>query len=143
MLWIKQTVTTTTRKCSRTPVKLQEYDSSKRSRTSAEPESSTSSGQSNYNKHIEKMTAVDRICDKLSAKHGDKYTHKQYRCWANLIQLHKHDSYDSPPNKHFFSTEKSKSTVAAVGVRISPSKRINVRSECTMYVDKWHGLKDL
>ena len=41
-------------------------------------------------------------CDKLSAKHGGKgkYTPKQYQCWANLIQLQKHNSYDSPPNKH-------------------------------------------
>ena len=89
------------------------------------------------------MTVVDEICDELSAKHGDKYTPEQYRCWANLIQLQKHDSYDSPPKKRFFG-EKSGSTVPtqSVGAGVSPSKRITMHSECMSQLDKWHGLKD-
>lgn len=77
------------------------------------------------------MTVVDEICNELSAKHGDKYTPEQYRCWANLIQLQKHDSYDSPPKKRFFA-EKSGITVPtqSVGAGVSPSKRITMHSEC-------------
>ena len=87
------------------------------------------------------MTVVDEICDKLSAKHGDKYTLEQYWCSANLIQFQKHYSYDSPPNKHFF-TDKSRGTVAAIGAGVSASKRITMRSECMSQLDKWHGLKE-
>ena len=62
---------------------------------------------------------------------------------ANLIQLQKHDSYDSPPKKRFFG-EKSGSTVPtqSVGAGVSPSKRITMRSECMSQLDKWHGLKE-
>ena len=63
---------------SRTPAGAKESDSSKRIHQS-EPESSTSggrtAGRSSYDKHTEKMTVVDEICDELSAIHGDKYTH--------------------------------------------------------------------
>lgn len=82
------------------------------------------------------MTVVDEICDKLSAKHGEKYTPKRCRSWANLIQLQKHDAYDSLSNKHLF-TIKSRRTVAAVGARVSPSKRIIMCLECMSQLDKW------
>ena len=75
VLWMKQTVITT-RKRSRTPTESHKSDLSKRSRTSTDPESSASggfkAGRSNYDKHIEKTTVVDEICDELSDKHGDK-----------------------------------------------------------------------
>ena len=142
LLWMKQTVTSTIRKRSRTPDETQESSVNKRFHTSSEIDSSTSGGRkshSNYDKYVEKMTVVDKIFDELSAKHGDKYTPEQYRCWANLIQLRKHDSYDTTPNKRFF-TEKSRGTVTAVSPGVSPSKRINMRSECMSQLDKWHGL---
>ena len=141
---MKQTVITT-RKHSRTPTESHKSDFSKRSRTSTDPESSASggfkAGRSNYDKHIEKMTDVDEICDELSDKHADKNTPEQYRCWSDLIQLRKHDSYESPPNKRFF-TEKSRGTAAAFSAGVSPSKRINMRSECMSQLDKWHSLKE-
>ena len=141
VLWMKQTAS---RKRSRTP-ESGETDSRKRSRTPTERECSTSTGRkpgrSNYDKHIEKMSAVDKICDELSDKHGEKYTPEQYRCWANLIQLHKHESYESPPDKRFF-TVKSKGAVATTSSGVSPSKRINMRSECMSQLDKWHALKE-
>ena len=143
LLWMKHSTITTTRKRARTPAGAKESERIHQS----EPESSTSggrkAGRSSYDKHIEKMTVVDEICDELSAKHGDKYTPEQYRCWANLIQLQKHDSYDSPPKKRFFG-EKSGSTVPtqSVGAGVSPSKRITMRSECMSQLDKWHGLKE-
>lgn len=141
VLWMKQIAS---RKRSRTPAESEESSSRKRSCTPTELECSSTSagrkaGRSNYDKHVEKMSAVDKICDELSDKHGEKYTPEQYRCWANLIQLHKHDSYESPPNKRFF-TEKSKGATNSSGV--SPSKRINMRSECMSQLDKWYGLKE-
>ena len=65
VLWMKQTAS---RKRSRTP-KSGQTDSRKHSRTPTEHECSTSTGckpgRSNYDKRIEKMSAVDRICDEL------------------------------------------------------------------------------
>ena len=138
VLWMKRTIDTT-RKRSRTMTdQSQELE---HTHTSSESDSShrSKAGRSNYDKHIEKMTTVDEICDKLSTEHGDKYTSEQYSCWASLIQLRKHDYYDSPPKKTLLHREKGDG-VACDG--ISPSKRINTCSECISQLNKWHSLKE-
>ena len=107
VLWMKQTA------------------SRKRPRTPAESEESTSAGRkskrSSCNRHLEIVAEVDEIYDKLSDKHGEKYTCEQYRCWANLIQLQKHDSYETPPKKRFFK-ERVGSNGASSTSGVSPPR---------------------
>ena len=72
----------------------------------AEVSESTGPGRkashSNYGTQAQRMA---EICDKLVKKHGEKYAKEQTQAWAVLIQMGRHDTYDSPPNKHFFHSE--------------------------------------
>ena len=101
-------------------------------------DSSTGSGRkasrSSYDTQVQRMGEIDEICDKLVKKHGEKYTKEQTRTWAVLIQMGKHESYEEPPDKHFFTVNKRKTgTNASVsgmpGSGVSPGKRLNMRSE--------------
>ena len=60
---------------------------------------------SRYASHLEKMTEVGTIEDKLKKIHnndGVKYfSDEQLRSWAHLIQMGKHMSYNTPPKNPF------------------------------------------
>ena len=88
------------------------------------------------------MVEIDEICDKLVKQHGEKYTKEQTRAWAVLIQMGKHESYDSPPDKHFFTVNKKAEAGASASSvpGISPGKRLNMRSECIDQLEKWNSL---
>ena len=87
------------------------------------------------------MAEIDKICYKLVKKHGEKYTKEQTRAWAVLIQMGRHENYDSPPNKHFFTVNKKKTGASASSMPgASPGKRLNMRSECIDQLEKWHRL---
>ena len=90
-----------------------------------------------YESTLQKMHEVDVIARELETKHEGNYTKEQIRCWANMIQMKQHESYDNPPNKPFFKT-RAKSSTAAAG--ISPGKKIGLRTECIQQLDKWHDL---
>ena len=77
------------------------------------------------------------IVGELESKHKGTYTTEQIRCWANMIQIKRHDSYDNPPDKPFF---KSKSKGSGGGTGVSPGKKVTLRSECIQQLDKWHDL---
>ena len=97
--------------------------------------------RSSYDKQTHRMAEIDEICDDLVKKHGEKYTKEQARAWAVLIQMGKHDSYDSPPDKHFFTVNKKKAGNSTSGLSgVSPGKRLNMRSECIDQLEKWHRL---
>ena len=83
------------------------------------------------------MNEVDTIVTKLTDIHGKKFTPVQLNCWAHMINTHKHDSFDIPPNKPFFGKKSDGDTVG-----ISPTKKISLRSECINQLDKWHQLKE-
>ncbi len=55
-----------------------------------------------YGEYRDKMTEVESIEEKLCEKHEGRFTSEQYRAWAHLIQLKKHDSLEDPPNKPFW-----------------------------------------
>lgn len=87
---------------------------------------------------LQKMDELQEILEKLKSNHqGSKYSPEQLHCWANLIQMNKHDSYDNPPNKPFFGKQ-AKSTAAVS----SPGKRIELRTQCIDQLTKWHKLKE-
>ena len=92
-----------------------------------------------YEKMVDKMHEVDLIVQELRKKQKEKYSPEQLRCWANLIQLNQHDSYETPPNKPFFKA-RGNSTNPSVSAGISPGKKVSLRSECIEQLDKWHDL---
>ena len=72
----------------------------------------------------------------LKRIHDDKsiYTIEQLRTWAHLIQMGKHSSKETPPNKPFFqSSSKCKASP-------EPGKVIAMRGECISQLKKWHEL---
>ena len=87
-----------------------------------------------YESTVQKMHEVDVIAEVLGDKHKGTYSPEQIRCWANMIQIKNHTSYDTPPKKPFFTTRAK----GATGV--SPSKKVGLRSECIQQLDKWHDL---
>ena len=49
-----------------------------------------------YETQMKRMDEIQVILDKLKEKHSEgSYTPEQLHCWANLIQMKKHLSYDS------------------------------------------------
>ena len=106
-----------------------------------------------YDKFMDKMTEVEAIEADLREKHADgPYTEPQLRSWAHLIQMKKHNSYDTPPNKGFWKTaQQSKSSSGSTSLTIvgnegsrnttdSPGKRINMRGKCLEQLTQLHQL---
>ena len=86
------------------------------------------------------MSEVESIIEKLEERHGSNggYTPEQIRFWAHMLQMKKYTSYDQPPNKPFFYTSAKPQTSSAA--TLSPSKRIDKRTELLAQVEKWHSL---
>ena len=88
----------------------------------------------NYTRHVDRIAQVTDLEEKLKEKHSDKFSDVQYRAWANLVNMKKHNSLDKPPNLPFWrGTVKDSSSV-------SPGKRINLRGQCVDQLLKWHEL---
>ena len=91
-----------------------------------------------YDSQREKNSDVQEILKKLKGKHEAKYSPEQLHTWANLIQMKKHSSLDSPPNYPFFrgnkkQSEEGKGTplkcdTMGSAAEPSPSKRLSMRS---------------
>ena len=99
--------------------------------------------QSNY------QNKVEAVVVKLKEKHSGKYPEEKIRMWGHLIQMGKHASYDDPPNLPFF--RKDKRSVASScnptenvprnpSQGVSPSKRLQMRSQCIEQLGRWHTL---
>ena len=102
----------------------------------------STSKRSNYGSHLSKMTEVEVIMDKLKEKHKETYTPEQIRAWANMIHMRKYESYETPSDKPFFGKSRKKVLSTATEAVISPSKRLNMRSECIDQLDKWYKLME-
>ena len=89
-----------------------------------------------FDSHLKKMEESEVIYDKLHKKHSKTYSDDQIRAWAHLIRMKRHSSYEEAPGKKYFKLKGD--DLKKVG--ISPSKRVNLRSECITQLDKWHSL---
>ena len=107
-----------------------------------------------------KMTKVEEIYENLREKHGNKFKPEQLRAWANMIQLDKHSSLESPPVGRFFkspnqsksSDSESSATATVTGettaasqssaepTMLSPTKRVMLRTQCIEQLERWHNL---
>ena len=87
---------------------------------------------------------------KQQEKHEKDYSVEKYNCWAHMIHVGKHTSYDMPPDLPYFrgtkkprtqeSDSSSSSQPSPPTVITFPSKRVNLRGECIDQLDKWHSL---
>jgi len=94
--------------------------------------------QSNYQNKVDEVEAV---VVKLKEKHSGKYPEEKIRMWGHLIQMGKHASYDDPPNLPFFCKDKkSVASSSSCSQGVSPSKRLQMRSQCIEQLDRWHTL---
>ncbi len=91
---------------------------------------------SNYQGHLKHFSYIQCIVDKLEKMHAGDYSPEQLRAWAHMIDMKKHSSYDTQPQKPFFKRAVS----ATKQLSISPGKRIKYRSECIDQLDRWHAL---
>ena len=72
-----------------------------------------------YDKYLDSMTEVQLI-----------------RSWAHLIQMKKHSSYDTPPNKRFWNKSVKTNGLtpsesgSSTSINVSPGKRVNLRGQC-------------
>ncbi len=55
-----------------------------------------------FQEHSQKLQEVEEIAKDLKEKHGDQCTSEQYNVWANMVQMKKYDSRQTPPSKRFF-----------------------------------------
>ncbi len=94
-----------------------------------------------------KMSRVQDIVERLKEKHGSNYSIEKLNCWAHMLDMEKHRSYDEPPNLPFFGT-KAKTTSTANQVMtssdsvvdISPGKLVKMRGDSISQINMWHNL---
>ena len=108
------------------------------------------------------MTKVEDIYENLREKHGNNFKPEQLQAWANMIQLDKHSSMESPLVGGFFKSpnqdkssdsESSASATATVTgettaasqssaepTMLSPTKIVMLRTQCIKQMERWHNL---
>lgn len=109
-----------------------------RSEGSGSDDNSKPKKKTRYEGHVDKMAEVDEIYEQLLSKHQDDYSNEQLRSWAHLIQMKKHSSLETAPDKPFWRN--SKKSTKSSSVAVSPGKRINLRGQCVDQLQKWHSL---
>ena len=97
------------------------------------------------------ISQVEDIIKKLKEKHGDGFSVEKLNCWAHMLNVGKHSSYDEPPDFPFFKQPKQKvkdtsssasvqPTSSTVSATNSPTKRVGLRAQCIDQLSKWHAL---
>ena len=70
-----------------------------------------------HESHMDKMAEVECIEEKLWEKHEGLHSEEQIRCWAHLLQMKKHMSFDVAPNKPFWKVSGVKVKVTMVAAQ--------------------------
>ena len=110
-----------------------------------------------------KISQVKEVVQKLKEKHGSLYSIEKLNAWAHMIDIGKHDSYETPPDLPYFrgklkpgikapSPESVASSCSGAsagsscdggagpsGTSVSPAKRISMRKLLSQ-MDQWHSL---
>lgn len=99
----------------------------------------------------EKISKAKKVFESLLEKHGGRYKAEQLHAWAQLIEMQKHESLDTPPDFPFFKGNRSPkqshtsadekapttpSKTAANIVGVSPGRKIHMRTECIEQLQK-------
>lgn len=112
------------------------------------PDPDENEKRARYDKYLDKMTDVEMIEEELVEKHlNGEYSKEQLRSWAHLIQMKKHTSYNTPPNKRFWKSARRRPLSSSEGssssdnaVNVSPGKKINLRGQCVQQLLQLHQL---
>ena len=95
------------------------------------------------------ISEVEEIIKKLKEKHGDAFSVEKLNCWAHMLNVGRHSSYDEPPDFPFLKRPKNdkhsgvsvSGTSSAVSTAAnSPTKRVGLRAQCIDQLSKWHAL---
>ena len=103
------------------------------------------------------ISEVEEIIKVLREKHSDAYSVEKLNCWAHMLNVGKHSSYDEPPDFPFFKKRKEKrsdaqrsgsssdsgstATISSMSTSTnSPSKRVGLRTQYIDQLSKWHSL---
>ena len=104
-------------------------------------------GPSKRAKNIaEKISEVELIVKRLKEEHKSFYSVEKLNAWAHMLAIGKHDSYHVPPDlpyfrgKHSSSGSTSLSPPAPSPSSASPSKRIDMRTQLLLQMEKWYSL---
>lgn len=117
----------------------------------------------------ERETKLEDTISSLQEKHGNKYTHMQYRIWSEMYLGGYHKSFEDPPTNTMFcraggsTTEKKKhativetftevaknltsalspaTSSQSTGIRTSPARMIESRSRCYKQLSDLNTLK--
>ena len=125
---------------------VDEQSTASRKRTQAAGDSASSSKRQAIAKSI---SEVEEIIKKLKEKHGDAFSVEKLNCWAHMLNVGRHSSYDEPPDFPFFKRPKNdkhsgasvSGTSSAVSTAAdSPTKRVGLRAQCIDQLSKWHAL---
>lgn len=108
------------------------------------PDPDENEKRARYDKYLDKMTDVEMIEEELVEKHlNGEYSKEQLRSWAHLIQMKKHTSYNTPPNKRFWKSARRRPLSSSEGSsssNVSPGKKINLREQCVQQLLQLHQL---
>lgn len=97
----------------------------------------------------DKASEASKVFETLEEKHNGKYKPEQLHAWAQMIQMKKHFSLETPPDYPFFRGRKpkDKSPTRSKAVTISPKspkpsshpspgRKIRMRTECIEQLQK-------
>ena len=65
-----------------------------------------------YTAHMKSMQEVEEILETLKQKYEENFTPEQLHTWAHIIQMNKHSSYDTAPDKYFFRSKTKRTTAS-------------------------------
>ncbi len=100
---------------------------------------------------------------RLTDKHESLYSIEKLNAWAHMLDIGKHDSYETPPDLPYFrgkaakkgvlspesaaasspgasSSSSSDAGAGPSGTGVSPGKRINMRTQLLSQMEQWHCL---
>lgn len=144
----------------------QEKRPRKRSRSTDEDDDTPKSSKSKRDTIAKKISEVEEIVQKLKDKHGPLYSIEKLNAWAHMINIGKHDSYETPPDLPYFRGKAAKKTpspesvdtsnsnpgtstsagcssdsgASPAGTGVSPAKLINMRTQLLSQMEQWHSL---
>ena len=106
-----------------------------------QPQPTAKKSRSRYDNHTQKMIEVQGIEEELLEIHGGEYSSEQLNAWAHLIQMKKHESLETPPNKRFFRIPSGNNkSGSSLSVTVSPGKKVQLQGQLVDQLQKWHDL---
>lgn len=121
---------------------------SKRSQAPSSGEAPASKRAKCAQANDDKISKARKVFETLLEKHSAWYKSEQLHAWAQLIEMKKHESLETPPDLPFFRGNRSPrqkegdkapttpSKTATNMVGISPGKKIHMRTECIEQLQK-------